>query len=251
VAAGIIPSVQPWLATQAILFAQLYWTYIYNSTGSPMFSPDFTQVGFDNDAGKLTFDVIAQGFSSGFWDSKYMNMVNEHDAYTLFGKGNVAMVRWSESPILDATFAAHQGVRQHPGATPGTTGSTGGPDGLGVSKFSKNPAACWSWAHSNWSDPVCIAAATTIKDSTGALVLFPVARTSIVQNPTVIAAQPLQPVFALQNKGGTNPWSTPFDTTPVFNDVINKMINGTYTSAQAHAAAVKGCQDIIVKYLSS
>ena len=169
-----------------------------------MFSPDFTQVGFDNDAGKLTFDVIEQGFKSGFWDSKYMNMINEHDAYTLFGKGNVAMVRWSESPILDATFAAHQGVRQHPGATPGTTGSTGGPDGLGVSKFSKNPDACWSWSKANWSDDVCLAAATTIKDSTGALILFPVARTSIVANPAVVAAQPLQPVYEAQHKGSTN-----------------------------------------------
>ena len=50
--AGSSRAIQPWLATQAILFAQLYFTYIWNSTGMPMFSPDFTQIGFDNDEGK-------------------------------------------------------------------------------------------------------------------------------------------------------------------------------------------------------
>ena len=29
-----------------------YFTYIWNSTGMPMFSPDFTQIGFDNDDGQ-------------------------------------------------------------------------------------------------------------------------------------------------------------------------------------------------------
>ena len=32
-----------------------------------MFSPDFTQVGFDNDEGKEVFAVIEEGFRSGFW----------------------------------------------------------------------------------------------------------------------------------------------------------------------------------------
>ena len=253
-AAGIIPCVQPWLATQSILFAQLYFTYIWNSTGQPMFSPDNTQVGFDNDMGKQVFDIIAMGFSTGFWDPKYMNLVNEHDAYTIFGKGNVATIRESESPVLTgdmAQFSAKHGVRQHPGYAPGTTGSTGGPDGLGVSRFSKNVDACWSWSKATFSKEVGKAAATTVKDSTGALVLYPVARTSVSSDPDVIKAQPLQPVYALQNKGQTNPWSTPFDTTPVFNEVIAKMIDGTYTSDAAHAACVKGCQDIIIKYLST
>jgi len=87
--------------------------------------------------------------------------------------------------------------------------------------------------------------------STGALVLYSVARKSISANPDVIKLQPLQPVYTLQNKGQTNPWSTPYDTTPVFNEVIAKMISGEYDAAAAHAAAVKGANDIIIKYLSS
>jgi ABC-type glycerol-3-phosphate transport system substrate-binding protein len=252
-AAGIIPSIQPWLATQAILFAQLYFTYIFNSTPQQLFSPDFTQIGFDNDDGREVFSLIEEGFKSGFWDPKYMNIVNEHDAYKIFLDGNVAAIRYSESPIATGAMAdpKNVGIRQQPGYRAGTTGSTGGPDGLGVSKFSKNTAAAWSWSRFNFSAEVEKAAATTVKDSTGALVLYPVARTSVVADPDVIKAQPLQPVYAEQNKGNTNPWSTPYDTTPVFNEVIAKMISGDYTAAQAHAAAVKGCQDIIIKYLSS
>ena len=150
-----------------------------------------------------------------------------------------------------AQFSAKHGVRQMPGYASGSTGSTGGPDGLGVSKFSKNANACWSWAKATFSKEIGKAAATTVKDSTGALVLYPVARTSLSTDPDVIKAQPLQPVYTLQNKGQTNPWSTPYDTTPVFNEVIAKMISGDYTAAQGHNAAVKGCQDIIIKYLSS
>ena len=67
-AKGIIPCVQPWLATQSNLFAQLYWTQIYNSTGHPMFSDDRTQVLFDGDDGLLTFETIEKGIRSGWWD---------------------------------------------------------------------------------------------------------------------------------------------------------------------------------------
>ena len=254
-AAGIIPSIQPWLATQAILFAQLYFTYILNSTGKQMFSPDFTQIGFDNDTGSEVFALIEEGFKSGFWDPKYMNITNEHDAYKIFRDGNVATIVESESPIAHGRHGDLE-ERRHP-AAPGLparhhAARTGGPDGLGVSKFSKNIAACWSWSRYNFSPEVEKAAATTVKDSTGALVLFPVARTSVVdgsgrdQGPAAAAG-----LRARRTRANTNPWSTPYDTTPVFNEVIAKMISGDYTAAQAHAAAVKGCQDIIIKYLSS
>ena len=250
----IIPSIQPWLATQAILFAQLYFTYIWNSTGKPMFSPDFTQVGFDNDEGKEVFSVIEQGFKSGWWDPQYMNLENEHDAYKIFGEGNVAAVRNSESPILTGAMEIQSdthGVRPQPGYRPATSGSTGGPDGLGVSKFSAQQDASWSWAKRTFSKEIGLAAATTVKDSTGALVLYPVAMTSVATDPKTIEAQPLQPVYVEQNKFQTDPWSTPYDTTPVFNEVISKMISGEYDAAKGHEAAVKGCNDIIIKYLSS
>jgi ABC-type glycerol-3-phosphate transport system substrate-binding protein len=252
-AEGIIPCVQPWLATQANLFAQLYWTYIYNSTGHPMFSPDRTQLMFDGDEGKQTFDIVEEGFKSGFWDPAYMNLVNEHDAYKIFGDGKVATVRESESPVLPEAMAAPEvhGVRPHPGVATGTSGSTGGPDGLGVSKFSKNVEACWSWSKRTFGKEITLAAASTVKDDTGALVLYPVARTSVVQDPTVLELQPLQPIYQEQNKFQTDGWATPYDTFPVFNEVIAKMISGDYTSAQAHQKAVEGVQQKIIEYLAS
>ena len=63
--------------------------------------------------------------------------------------------------------------------------------------------------------------------------------------------QPLQPLYQAQNKFQTDPWSIPFDTNPVFNEVIAKMISGDYNAAKAHEAAVKGVQDVIIKYLSA
>src|SRR5262249_11412028 len=198
--------------------------------------------------------VSEEGFKSGFWDPKYMNLVNEHDAYKIFGQGNVATVRESEDPVLTGDMAiltATHGVRQMPGYKPGTTGSTGGPDGLGISKFSKNPDACLSWAQRTFGPEIGLAAAPTVKGSDGNLVLYSVARKSVASNPDVIKLQPLQTVYALQNKGATNGWSTAYDVQPVFNEVISKMISGEYDAAAAHAAAVKGCQDVIIKYLSS
>ena len=255
-AEGIIPSIQPWLATQAILFAELYWKYIWNSTGMPMFSPDFTQVGFDNDEGKEVFAVIEEGFRSGFWDPQYMNLTNEHDAYTIFNDTkNVATIRETENgPKITgemAIFGDSHGVRPHPGYRPGTSGSTAGPDGLGVSKFSAQQDAAWSWAKRTFGPEVALEAATTVKDADGNLVLYPVARKSIMSNPDVIAVQPLLPIYAEQAKFQTNPWSTPFDTQPVFNEVITKLISEEYNAQTAHAAAVAGCNDIIIKYLSS
>src|SRR5205814_8021297 len=143
-AAGIIPCVQPWLATQANLFALNYFVNIWNSTSLPFLSDDRTQIGFGGEEGRTIFALIQDGFKSGFWDPKYMNITNEHDAYKIFGQGNVATIRESESPVLTgdmAQFSAKHGVRQMPGYASGSTGSTGGPDGLGVSKFSKNANA--------------------------------------------------------------------------------------------------------------
>ena len=77
------------------------------------------------------------------------------------------------------------------------------------------------------------------------------ARKSVISDPEVIKAIPLLAAYALQYQGATNLWPTPYDTQPVFNEAIAKIVSGDYTGEQAHAAAVKGCQDVIIKYLSS
>ena len=73
----------------------------------------------------------------------------------------------------------------------------------------------------------------------------------MIADPEVVAAIPLLAAYARQYQGVTDPWPTPYVTQPVFNEVIAKMVSREYTAAQAQAAAVKGCQDLIVKYLAS
>ena len=81
----MIPCAQPWQGTGGT-FAQLYWTHIYNSTGHPMFSDDRTQVMFDGPEGQKAFETIEAGLKSGFWDAKFLNITNEHEAYVEFAR---------------------------------------------------------------------------------------------------------------------------------------------------------------------
>jgi ABC-type glycerol-3-phosphate transport system substrate-binding protein len=244
----IIPCAQPWQGTGGT-FAQLYWTHIYNSTGHPMFSDDRTQVMFDGPEGQKAFETIEAGLKSGFWDPKYLNITNEHEAYVEFAKGNMATVMHSESEIhpteKELIAAGKLQVRQFPGIDPGTTGSAQGADGTGVNKWTKQPEASWSYFNRLFTPDIAL------KISLHEPELFPPTRNSVLANPDVIKAQYLIPAHTAQAKGVTNLWSTPYNYAPVFDEVVNKMIKGEYTATQAHEAAVKGVQDVIIKYLSA
>jgi ABC-type glycerol-3-phosphate transport system substrate-binding protein len=239
--ADIIPSVQPWLG-EGGTFAAFYFKHIYNSTGHPMFSEDRTQVMFDGEEGLKTFQTIEDGLKSGWWDPNYLNITNEHDAFLLFGKGNVATVVHSET-VLDPPVEGHRSG-PFPGIDPGTTGSSPGADGLGVSKFSKQLEASWSFFNTLFSQPVA-------KEISMSETRYPPTRTSVIQDPEVVALQPLLPAYEAQSKGQVDLWSTPYAYEPVFDDVISKLIKGEYNAAQAHEQAVKQTQELIIKYLSA
>jgi len=238
----IIPCAQPWLG-EGGTFAKFYFTHMYNSLGHPMFSDDRTQVMFDGEEGLLTFQTIENGIKSGYYDPSYMNIANEHDAFVLFGKGNVATVVHSEQEIPDFPAAQH-GIKQFPGIKSGMTGSSPGADGLGIAKWTTLPEASWSFFKRLYTPDVA-------KEICLSETLFPPTRISILNDPEVIKAQPLLPAYAEQAKGQVDLWSTPYDYAPVFDDVVAKMIKGEYSAQQAHDAAVKGTQDLIIKYLSA
>lgn len=248
VAKKIIPCAQPWLGAGGT-FGQLYWTHIYNSTGHEMFSEDRTQVMFDGPEGLSAFQTIEAGLKSGFWDPNFLNITNEHEAYVEFAKGNMATVMHSESEIhpteKELVAAGKLAVRQFPGIESGKTGSAQGADGTGVNKWTKQPEASWSYFNRLFTPDIALAISLHEPE------LFPPTRNSILADPKVIAAQPLIPAHTAQAKGVTNLWSTPFNYAPVFDDVVNKMIKGEYSAQQAHDAAVKGVQDVIIKYLSA
>ena len=233
-AAGIIPSIQPWLATQAILFAQLYFTYIFNSTAvadvQPGLHPD--RVRQRRRQGSLRAD------RGGLQDRVLGPEVHEHHqrARRLQDLPATATSRCSDgarAPSRPARWPIRRtsASSRIPAIGPGRPARPAAPTASASASSRRRWPRAWSWSRYNFSPEVELAAATTVKDSTGALVLYPVARTSVVADPDVIKAQPLQPVYAEQNKGNTNPWSTPYDTTPVFNEVISKMISGDYDAA--------------------
>lgn len=244
----IIPCAQPWQGAGGT-FAKLYWTHIYNSTGHPMFSDDRTQVMFDGPEGLSAFQTIEAGLKSGFWDPNFLNITNEHEAYVEFAKGNMATVMHSESEIKptekELMAAGKLATRQFPGIKPGTTGSAQGADGTGVNKWTKQPEASWSYFNRLFTKDVALQISLHEPE------LYPPTRKSVLGDPKVIAAQYLIPAHVAQAKGATDLWSTPYSYEPVFDDVVNKMIKGEYSAQQAHDAAVKGVQDVIIKYLSA
>jgi ABC-type glycerol-3-phosphate transport system substrate-binding protein len=248
VEAGIIPCAQPWLGAGGT-FAKLYWTHIYNSTGHPMFSDDRTQVMFDGPEGLSAFQTIEAGIKSGWWDARYLNITNEHEAYVEFAKGNMATVMHSESVIepseKELVAAGKLATRQFPGIESGKTGSAQGADGLGVSKWTTQAEAAWSYYNRVFSPDIALQISLHEPE------LYPPTRTSVLENPEVIAAQPLIPAHAAQAQGVTNLWSTPYDYAPIFDDVVNKIIKGEYSAQQAHDQAVTATRDLIITYLST
>ena len=91
-----------------------------------MFSDDRTQLMFDGPDGLSAFQTIEAGLKSGFWDPKFLNITNEHEAYVEFAKGNMATVMHSESEIhpteKELIAAGKLAVRQFPGIKSGHDG---------------------------------------------------------------------------------------------------------------------------------
>jgi ABC-type glycerol-3-phosphate transport system substrate-binding protein len=214
-----------------------------------MFSDDRTQVMFDGPEGLSAFQTIEAGLKSGFWDARYLNITNEHEAYVEFAKGNMATVMHSESVIEptepELVAAGKLAVRQFPGIESGKTGSAQGADGLGVNKWTQQSEATWSFFNRLFSPDIALQVSLHTPE------LYPPTRNSVLADPAVIAAQPLLPAHAAQAKGVTNLWSTPYNYEPIFDDVVNRMIKGEYSAQQAHDAAVTATRDLIITYLST
>jgi len=241
---GIIPSIQPWLATDGT-FGAFYWKQIYNSLGHPMFSDDRTQLLFDGPEGLKAFQTVHDGLTSKFWDPSYMNLANEHNAFVEFSKGNTALLIVGADSVPEAGSAIENSFKlmANAGIDPGTTGSVNGSDGLGLSKFSQQIPAASSYLATQFSQPVALEVALSAT-------LYAPTRTSVLNDPAVQAANVTKtPVWEAQAKGSLNLWSTPYDYTPVFDDVMAKMVSGEFDAAAAQAAAVEGVNKVIQDWL--
>jgi ABC-type glycerol-3-phosphate transport system substrate-binding protein len=242
--AGIIPSIQPWVATDGT-FGAFYWKQIYNSLAHPMFSDDRTQLMFDGPEGLKAFQTVQDGLTSKFWDPTYMNLANEHNAFDEFAKGNVAFLIVGSDSVAKPGTPIEKSFKlmANPGIDPGTTGSVNGSDGLGLSKFSQQQPATSSYLATQFSPDVCLQVALAPQH-------YAPTRNSVLNNADVQTYDAsLVPLWAAQSQGSLNLWSTPYDYTPVFDDVLAKMVSGEYDAAKAQAAAVEGTQKVIQEWL--
>jgi ABC-type glycerol-3-phosphate transport system substrate-binding protein len=242
-AAGYVGCVQPWLGSGGT-FGDFYYKQMYNSFGVDFLSPDRTQVKFDGPEGLQTFQMIETGLKNGFFDPQTLNIADEHAAFLLWDKGNKYATLVIGTDSVPTLPKSDYGIKAMPGMKPGTTGTVNGSDGLGLSMFSSKLDAAKSFFQTMFSPEVAKLVALAKPE------LYPPTRQSILKDPDVLAANPLIPIFQGQAAGSEDLWSAPYDYSPVFDDVMHKLVAGTYDAAAAQKAAVKGVQDLIVKYLS-
>ncbi|HVA85605.1 MAG TPA: extracellular solute-binding protein, partial [Candidatus Saccharimonadales bacterium] len=246
-AKGVKPSVQPWLGTDGG-FATFYFKQMYNSFNVPFLSADRTQALFGGPEGMAVFTTISNGLKNGYWDNTTLNIGNEHDAFTLFAQGKyAAIVDGTDNPKTGLNSSNYV-VGVMPGMKAGTTGSVNGDDGLGISKFSAQQDASKSFLQTMYSIPVAKQIAVATPEIYGS------PRISLQNYPPLVAIEtnPTAQVIAAQSAGPSSLWSAPYNYAPVFDDVMSKLVKGTYSSPQqALDAAVKGVQGLIITYLSA
>jgi ABC-type glycerol-3-phosphate transport system substrate-binding protein len=246
--------------TPMILPSTSYWLCYYNSFNVPFISDDKTQLLFDNDAGKATWDAINKGFTSKFYGPSGINAASDLDGYLIFNQGIGA----SELGIVNGLGQAQSGNAKDykatisktaaqaavmPGVQPNTTGSIIVTEGWGVGAFSKNQEAAASflrYATGPEYQPQMLA------EKAGPGTLLPPSRLSVLTDPAVVAKYPWTAVLGKQAAGQLQWPGTPYpDIDKVFGLSLTNMYKGTWTPAQAHDEAVKATKDLITKWLSS
>ena len=229
--------------------AQLYWTKIYNSTGHPMFSDDRTQLMFDGDGGSQDLRDRRAGHSS---PASGIPRLHEHRQrarrlHDLRRRQRRRRSMNSESPVLPEATAAvtrrppasgdrprHDRLHRRAGRPrrQQVLGTAGRRAGAGHATTSASRSSK--------------AAATTVEDGTGAARPLR-GRAPRRARPTRRSSEalPLLPSRTrCRARAHTALWPTPYDITPVFNEVISKMISGEYRGAGARRSRHGLTQDI-------
>ena len=250
VEAGIIPCAQPWLGAGGT-FAKLYWTHIYNSTGHPMFSEDRTQVMFDGPEGLSAFQTIEAGpqewlvgrpIPEHHQRARSVRRVRQgqHGGRHEQRVGDRAAGGRAAGAGQARTFASSRA------SSPARPARPQGADGLGVNKWTQQPEATWSFFNRLYTPDIALAdqPARAGALSTDAHVG---AQQSGGHRPSRCSCR------RTRRRHRASPTSGPrrMTTTPIFDDVVNKLIKGEYSAQQAHDAAVTAAQDLIITYLST
>ncbi len=241
--------VLPWLAG----YARSYWTAMYNGSGQKMFSADNTQVLFNNDDALKVFESIKAGLDAKFYDPNVLSDPGaDQDTAILFsqGKGGSQIGTsqyWSMAVSgKQSTLKPEEvGAAAIPAVVAGKFGTMNAFEGVAVNKFTKNADACISFL-----------AYMTSQEGQKKMMLdgksnLPAVRNDVLTDPDVASVFGIGKVLAEQGKLPSSSWPTPFDTYPVFDQAVNDIAKKGKSPQQALDGAVKGCNDLITKYLSS
>ena len=130
-----------------------------------------------------------------------------------------------------------------PGVQSGTHGGSNGFEGFGINKFSAQKEAAISFIKE--------VAGFEVQKAMNLTKILPSSRIDVLNDPEVVATYALAPTLIEQGKYNAYFVNTPYVVQPVFADATTKLYRGEYTPEQAHEAAVKGVQDLIIEYLST
>lgn len=248
------PCVAPWIAPTGRK-SILYWLVYYNSFPDAKFvSDDHTQLLFDNDAGLKTWQAIDRGFKAGFFDPVGVSLQNDYESGLVFNQGlSASQINYSElwgqavSGNVDdfkATISPDVvGASVMPGVEAGTHGGSNGFEGFGVNRFSQQKEAAMSFIRE--------VAGFEVQKAMNLTKILPSSRIDVLNDPEVVSTYGLAPTLVEQGKYNAYFVNTPYVVQPVFADATTKLWNKEYTAEQAHEAAVKGVQDLIVEYLTT
>lgn len=248
------PCVVPWIAPTGRK-SILYWLVYYNSFPDAKFvSDDNTQVLFNNDTGLKTWQAIDRGFKAKFFDPVGVSLQNDYESGLVFNQGlSASQINYSElwgqavsgnAADFKATIKPEVvGASVMPGVEAGTHGGSNGFEGFGINKFSQQKEAAISFIKE--------VAGFEVQKAMNLTKILPSSRIDVLNDPEVVATYGLAPTLIEQGKYNAYFVNTPYVVQPVFADATTKLYRGEYTAEQAHEAAVKGVQDLIVEYLST
>jgi multiple sugar transport system substrate-binding protein len=247
------PCVVPWIAPSGRKTILYYLVYFNSFPNAKFVSDDYTQVGFDNEAGLETWRAIDRGFKAKFFDPVGVSLENDYASGLVFNQGlSASQINYSElwgqavsgdADKYKATIRADVvGASVMPGVLPGTHGGSNGFEGFGINRFSQQKDAAISFIKE--------IAGYDVQKAMNLTKILPSSRADVLNDPEVQQAYTLAPTLIEQGKYNAYFVNTPYVVQPVFADAATKLFHGEYTAEQAHDATVKGVQKLILDYLT-
>ena len=200
-------------------------------------------------------EAIERGFKARFFDPVGVSLANDYESGLVFNAGQLRRHRSTTRSCGARPSAATSRTSRRrsaptssarascPASSAGTHGGSNGFEGFGVNKFSKQKEAAVSFIKE--------VAGFDVQKAMNMTKILPSSRIDVLNDPEVVATYALAPTLVEQGKYNAYFVNTPYVVQPVFADATTKLWRGEYTAEQAHEAAVKGVEDLIIEYLTT